>query len=107
MLLLLFQAINAASAPPPGHPKAIFSRDDYPLEAMRNHWEGTAIADLTIDLRGDVSGCRIVQSTGHKVLDDATCDLITRRAKFKPSTDSDGKPVESTYRSPPISWRLP
>lgn len=106
LLLLLFQAINPATAPPPSHRKAIFSNDDYPLEAIRNHWEGTVIVDLTIDPQGSVSACQIAQSTGHKLLDDTTCDLITKRAKFKPATDSEGSPIEGRVRTP-LRWRLP
>jgi hypothetical protein len=39
-------------------------------------------------------------------LDDATCDLMIKRAFFKPAKDSNGKPVEDHFRTPPIRWRL-
>jgi protein TonB len=106
MLLLLLQAAASSAGQPPAKPHAIFSRDDYPLEAVAHHWEGTAVAELTIDTQGRPTGCRIVESTGHKVLDDATCGLILRRAMFTPAMDKSGKPIGSTLRSPPVTWRL-
>lgn len=107
LFLMLLQATNSSAAQPPARPKAIFSGDDYPAEARINHWEGTAIADLTIGPDGHVAACRIVHSTGHELLDDTTCDLITKRALFNQKTDSQGRPVAYRYRTPPINWSLP
>jgi protein TonB len=86
--------------------KPIFSYTDYPPEAVFNHWEGTVVADLTISAKGKPTACRIVKSSGHEVLDSATCDLILKRARFKPAEDEHGAPRESTYRTPPINWKL-
>jgi protein TonB len=108
LLLFLAQAIvSSPPAPPPPNRKGIFDGvADYPPEALRNHWEGTVVADLTIDVHGAVSECRIVRSSGHQVLDDATCNLIKSRATFKPATDDNGNPREDVYRTPPIVWRV-
>jgi TonB family protein len=113
-LLFLAQAAVSpqASAPPPNasqasRPTPIFTMDDYPLAAIRNHWEGTAIAELTVNKEGRVSACKIVWTTGHKVLDNATCDLLMRRAKFTPATDKQGNPTDSVVRTPPIQWQIP
>jgi protein TonB len=111
LLLFIAQIISNPSAPPLRPPKAekraIFSSEDYPREAVRNHWEGSVIADLTINPQGRVTGCRIIQSSGHEVLDDATCDLLTRRAMFKPAVDANGNPTADTVRTPQINWKLP
>ena len=107
LLFLLLQSANAPAGQQPSRPRGIFSANDYPAEAVRKHWEGTAVADLTIDPQGHVSACQIIQSTGHKVLDDATCDLITKRAMFDPKIGPDGKPTERKFTTPPIAWRLP
>jgi protein TonB len=108
-MLLLFLAHLAGSlgSAPPTPPKAIFSRDDYPPEAVRHHWQGKVVADLTISAEGSVTACHIVKSSGYQVLDDATCDLLRRRAKFKSATDPNVKPVESRVQTPPVEWRLP
>ncbi len=92
--------------PPPAHPKYIFSGYDYPAEAVRNRWEGTVVADLVIDQRGTPKSCSIVQSSGHKLLDDTTCALLIERAKFKPAKDKWGKPIEDKVRTPTVEWRL-
>jgi periplasmic protein TonB len=73
---------------------------------LKNGWQGDVVADLTISPLGRVSACHIVVSSGHKVLDDATCDLMIKRAVFRPAKDSNGKPVEDHLRTPPIRWRL-
>jgi len=98
-------AIAQTSSPSPSHP--IFTAADYPPEAIRNHWEGVVVADLSISVEGRPTACRIVQSSGHKVLDDATCDLIMHRAKFAPAKDAAGNSTTDTFRTPPVTWRLP
>ena len=112
LLLVLAQAVyygsgNPPPEPPPSKKQVIFSYGDYPPEALRNHWEGTVRAELTINERGAVEVCRIVQSSGHEVLDAATCNLIITRARFTPAKDGNGKPRKDTIVSPPISWRIP
>lgn len=106
LLLFLAQAVTPPPAVQPPKPKAIFSRDDYPKEAVRNGWEGTVVADLSVNKKGRVSACRIVKSSGYTVLDRTTCNLLFRRAKFTPATDDNGDPTEDTFRTPPIDWRL-
>lgn len=84
----------------------LFSADDYPAEAVKNNWEGKVVADLDVSPEGHVSACTIVESSGHEVLDQATCDILRKRAVFKPTTDSNGKPFEYHVRTPPITWAL-
>jgi len=105
MFWLLLAAAQAA--PPPQKSKSFVTYDNYPAEALRNHWEGVVVADLTISPEGRVAACKVIQSSGHQVLDDATCDLMIRRAIFTPARDSNGKPVEDHVRTPPITWSLP
>ncbi|WP_322597070.1 energy transducer TonB [Sphingomicrobium arenosum] len=102
-------------APPPpriepasarGDVRTLFSADDYPSRALRNEEEGSARARLTIGTNGRVEGCQIVQSTGSSSLDDATCKVLTRRARFTPATDSTGAKVVDTYTTPTIQWRI-
>jgi protein TonB len=105
--LFLMQVASPPAAPPPSaRPRTIFSRDDYPLEAVRHGWEGDVIADLTVSPTGQVSSCKIIESSGHPVLDDATCQLLIKRARFTPATDINGSPTEGHFRTPPVHWRL-
>ena len=108
MLLLLFaQALE--SPPPPrlsGPVVTLFSTDDYPKEAVRHNWQGTVVADLTISAKGQVSACKIVQSSGYGVLDNKTCEILFARARFVPAKDAEGRPTADLVRTPPIMWRL-
>ena len=107
LLALLAQAAGSISpAPPPASPKALFSYEDYPEEAVRNRWQGKVVAELTIGRDGLPIGCRVVKSSGHKALDDATCNILRRRAKFVPAKDRNGNPTVDVYRTPPIEWRI-
>lgn len=82
------------------------SSDDYPLEALRNEWQGTTAIEWTIDRRGHVVDCRIVSSSGHRVLDDAACGAITSRGRYTPARDAQGHRTEGTMRRR-VVWRLP
>jgi len=108
--LLLLAAIPDPPAPslPNGSQSVVslFSYDDYPTEALRNGEEGTVIVDLIIRTDGRPRACRIIRSSGHPTLDLATCNIMLRRARFSPARDSNGNPVEDTFRTPPVSWRL-
>ncbi len=113
-LLLLAELAVAMSVAAPeipatrARPKfgALLSAADYPGEAVRHGWQGDVVADLTISPEGRVSTCRIVTSSGHGLLDEATCKIMLKRAKFYPARDKDGRPVADTLRTPPINWRL-
>jgi protein TonB len=84
----------------------LFSYDDYPNEALQAGAEGTVVVDLIIRTDGRPRLCRIVRSSGHQSLDLATCNIMLTRARFTPAKDSNGNPVEDTFRSPPVSWRI-
>ena len=43
---------------------------------------------------------------GLPVLDAMGCQVIRERAKFTPALDRGGKPIRSTYVTPPIRWRM-
>jgi protein TonB len=89
-----------------GDVRAIFSGDDYPSEAQMNGEEGSVQARLSIDPQGVVAKCVIVRTSGHRSLDEATCRIIQKRARFTPARDDRGKAVSDTVVTPPITWRL-
>lgn len=94
-------------ASPKGDVRGLFSTDDYPSRALRNEEQGTVRARLTIGTNGKVTGCSIIQSSGSSLLDDTTCNLLQRRARFSAATDSSGNKVEGSYNTPPIRWEIP
>jgi len=78
---------------------------DYPAEALRRRLEGTTMFELSIGANGIVTSCAIVSSSGHDVLDNALCRILSARARFTPARDSAGNPVPGTYASS-YTWRL-
>lgn len=82
------------------------SNDDYPVEALRNGWEGDVVIKLHVGVDGRAHSCRIVTSSGYPLLDNQTCYLMLVRARFAPAKDEDGKPMEDDVLLPPIKWRL-
>ena len=73
---------------------------DYPALAQREHRQGIVEFKLTIDKAGVPVSCSITKSSGHADLDDATCRLLSRRAKF--TETSEGGTFESK-----LTWKLP
>ena len=82
------------------------TESDYRTVWINREWTGTARFSLKINASGRVTGCEITRSTGHNALDNATCELIAKRARFNAATDANGQAVASTY-SNAISWELP
>jgi periplasmic protein TonB len=76
---------------------------DYPQAARRNGWQGDVQAELTFNSKGRVTACKVVKSSTYPVLDKATCDLLTQRARFK---TKDTRGAAGTVLTPPIEWRL-
>ena len=94
------------SSPARGDLRMLFSADDYPAEAVRNEEQGTVQAELSVDPQGRVSRCRIIRSSGHATLDQATCQILQRRATFLPAHVASGTPVADRVTTPPVVWRL-
>ena len=83
-----------------------FSDADYPLSAMRNEEEGTVGYRLTIGIDGRVTDCTITRSSNSPTLDEATCTILSRRARFIPARDARGNlSVDSAVGR--IRWVLP
>lgn len=101
----LAQNPSAVTHPTP-IPLRLINADDYPFQARRHGWEGTVVADLAISARGSVDKCDVVKSSGYKLLDDATCSILTKRARFKPARDKDGNAVADVFRTPEIGWHV-
>ncbi|MBC7492308.1 MAG: energy transducer TonB, partial [Novosphingobium sp.] len=48
----------------------------------------------------------VTRSSGSEELDQATCPMIQKRARFKPAADDNGNPREGSYSSS-VAWRIP
>ncbi len=103
--------IAAPAPPPPPPPKPATPRNnpgtwatpnDYPSRALREDREGTATFTVTISDDGRVANCRIVQSSGHSDLDEATCKNVERRARFRKPSEGYGSVYTNRVR-----WVIP
>lgn len=93
-------AVYRANQAHPAIDVLVFNSGDYPSRALRQELEGTARAMLTVDARGRVSNCIIVQTSGHALLDEATCKVMTRRMRF--DEGAEGRP----YLAMAVKWQL-
>ena len=106
----------APPAPPPpkviqtvkvkGSLTGLFSTDDYPNSALQAQQQGTTAVSLQIGPDGRVSDCQVTSSSGSSALDQATCNIIRRRARYTPGRDSSGQPVGGSD-SARIRWVVP
>jgi TonB family protein len=94
------------AVPSKGDVRSVFSNKDYPEEAFDRNQEGEAQYLLLVDEAGNVAGCQVVQASGVLPLDVMGCQVIKKRAKFQPALDAKGKPVRSTFTTPPVVWRM-
>ena len=79
--------------------------ENYPSRALREEVEGNVGVTVSVGANGRVSGCRVVRSSGSKVLDDAACKGMSRYARFNPALDAAGNPATGSY-STTITYRL-
>jgi TonB family protein len=89
-----------------GDVRQLFSSDDYPAEAYWRSQGGKSQFILLIDETGKVAGCDVVVASGVPALDAMGCQVIRDRAKFTPALGPNGKPVRSTYVTPPVVWQM-
>jgi hypothetical protein len=72
---------------------------DYPSKMLEAGQPAIVNFRLLVDEKGAVAGCFIQQTTRAKEFDNAVCKSITRRARFDPALDQDGKPLLSYYNN--------
>ena len=79
---------------------------DYPRRALVDGAEGSVAYRLVINTAGRVASCEVTRASGNRALDDATCRLITNRARFEPATDESGARVLGAYTGS-VRWEIP
>jgi protein TonB len=111
------QIVPAPVAPPPprvqpknpeprGRPGDWANANDYPSRALREERAGVTRFRVQVDTNGRATNCRVTGSSGHADLDDTTCKLIERRARFRPATDGNGDPTTGSWSSA-VRWEIP
>lgn len=108
--LILVSALLAAS-PLPAQPTAqnalnwdIFQKL-YHRRAIEAREEGAVGFTVTLDNKGEVVDCKVTHSSGHPLLDQETCKVITLNAMFKP--DPNLAPSQTKTHEGMIAWKLP
>ena len=97
---------TAKNASPKGRPGDWATDNDYPTSAMREQKQGVTGFRVSIGPEGRVTDCSVTRSSGSSELDETTCKLITRRARFTPAMDGDGRPTTGAYSSS-VRWQIP
>lgn len=69
---------------------------DYPEQALASDQSGQVVVRLNVDEAGKVTGCAVVASSGSPSIDQATCNVATRRGRFTPAIGPDGRPTAAT-----------
>src|SRR5262249_48837252 len=77
----------------------------YPQRAIKAHEEGAVGFQVPLNNKGDVVNCRVTRTSGHPLLDEETCKLITLNAVFKP--DPALSPSQTKTSEGVINWKLP
>ena len=77
----------------------------YPKRALAAKEEGAVGFTVSLDSAGEVTDCRVTHSSGHPLLDEETCKIITLNAVFKP--DPSLGPSQTKSHEGVIAWKLP
>lgn len=77
----------------------------YPKRALAAREEGLVGFAVTIDAAGSPSACQVTHTSGHKLLDQETCQLIMIHATFK-RPEGVSLSQQRTYEGV-VNWKLP
>lgn len=99
-------AFDPVAARPRNSPAAWVTTADYRPSWINREMIGVARFRLHIGAGGRIENCTITRSSGHPELDRATCDLVSRRARFEPARNEAGEKTGGSYSSS-VSWELP
>ena len=77
----------------------------YPKRALAAREEGAVGFIVTLDNKGDVTRCQVTHSSGHPLLDQETCQIITIHAQFNANPSL--SPSQTRTHEGLIAWKLP
>ena len=76
----------------------------YPTKAQDNHWEGVAVCQFVVEKDGSINEAKILQSSGHELLDAEELRVILNMPKWTAGMQN-GDSVRVKF-SLPISFKL-
>jgi TonB family protein len=77
----------------------------YPPRAIAAHEEGAVGFVVTLDSKGAVTNCEVTHTSGHPLLDQETCKIVTMNAVF--NADPGLSPSQVRRHEGLINWKLP
>ena len=78
----------------------------YPARARKAGEQGLVGFNIRIDKEGQPTNCEVTHSSGHRHLDDETCQLVLIHAKFKPMKDAEGHKINFVTEGV-VNWQIP
>lgn len=87
-------------------PQRWLNSSDYPTSLLNKGNQGIVNFRLIVTPDGEVESCHIQLSTRPVGFDEAVCQKISKRAKFKPALDAEGRPLKSFYTNT-VNFRIP
>jgi TonB family protein len=78
----------------------------YPARARAAGEQGMVGFTVRLDKAGQPTNCEVTHSSGHRLLDEETCQLILIHAVFKPVKDAAGNKVNQVSEGV-INWKIP
>lgn len=103
-----FSAAGAQAPSPPAMPRGNVGNwvtsADYPPLAIVDRSGGAVAIELAIGVDGRVAKCTVRKSTAPQILEEKTCYLVMRRARFNAPLNEQGIPI-SGYFSTAINWK--
>ena len=78
----------------------------YPPRARAAGEQGLVGFKVRLDKDGQPTNCEVTHSSGHRLLDEETCQLILSHAVFKPVKDAAGHKVNLVSEGV-INWKIP
>lgn len=91
---------------PVNAPQRWIKSSDYPTDLLRKGNQGIVNFRLIVSPEGEVESCHIQESSRPQGFDDAVCTQISRRAKFSPALDAEGKAITSYYTNK-VTFQIP
>lgn len=89
-----FRSISVR-AKPRQSPARWISHNDYPPASVRVGEQGAVNVRLDISVTGEVAACTVLSSSGFPRLDQRTCEIMRKRARYEPARLADGTPTTS------------
>ncbi|MEO7365857.1 MAG: TonB family protein [Sphingomicrobium sp.] len=79
-----------------------FRSSDYP-GVVRTGVGGRVEFRYIVGAAGRVTGCVVTRSSGNADLDSATCRVVIKRFRYRPSTDANGRPIPAIVEGE-VDW---